>query len=225
MFELNQAIASWRASLQEGAGLNAAAADELEQHLLDSLPGFQELGLSEEEAFLLATHRVGQPDVLAPEYAKVSAAGLWRKRLPWMAAGVLCLLFVQTAAAAARSLGWGVAVWSGGGGAEMSWAGIAAEASIWLAAFAGLAAVLLRGAPLPSRVPGLAIAAAAMIGLALFRVTLMASLVQTVPAEHFGAAAQASATTNLLEGVGVPLACIALLLCLRPSSPTATVQT
>ena len=48
----------------------------MESHVRDSVIQLQSKGLSSEESFLVATHRVGSPEKLEPEFAKVN-------RNPW----------------------------------------------------------------------------------------------------------------------------------------------
>ena len=89
MFDLNEAIASWRSELSAGSVCGRSDLDELEAHLRDETDAFQSRGLSGQEAFWIAAHRLGSAAALAPEYAKVDPLRLWLNRLCWVAGGIL----------------------------------------------------------------------------------------------------------------------------------------
>ena len=82
--DLNAAIENWRQELAAQANLTAEVRRELETHLRDSIAGFQQRGLNDEESFWLARRRVGQPEQLAEEFAKADPAQVWRDRVFWM---------------------------------------------------------------------------------------------------------------------------------------------
>jgi hypothetical protein len=89
MFDLNKAISSWRMGLSERQTCAKSDIDELESHLREEIDSLTASKLSQQEAFLVATHRLGDPDSLATEFAKVNTSILWRKRLFWAGAGIL----------------------------------------------------------------------------------------------------------------------------------------
>jgi hypothetical protein len=89
MFDLNKAINSWRMNLSEKQTCAKSDIDEMETHLREEIESLTASKLSEQEAFLVATHRLGDPDTLADEFAKVNTSILWRRRLFWMVAGIL----------------------------------------------------------------------------------------------------------------------------------------
>ena len=82
-------VANWRTQAAQEETLGAEQLAELESHLLDSVDHLRELGLNDEEAFLLASRRLGQPQALAQEYRAADPALRWRKCLTWMLAGVI----------------------------------------------------------------------------------------------------------------------------------------
>jgi len=90
-FDLNQQLGRWRHELAE-QGVRAAEANELESHLHESTADFQTRGLSEEEAFWIARHRLGSAPDLAEQFAKVDPARVWRDRIFWAAALMLAVL-------------------------------------------------------------------------------------------------------------------------------------
>jgi hypothetical protein len=92
-FDLNAAIENWRNELAAQPNLAPDDRRELETHLRDSIAGFQQRGLNEEESFWLARRRVGQPQQLGEEFVKADPPKVWRERVFWMAAGALTALF------------------------------------------------------------------------------------------------------------------------------------
>ena len=83
-FDLTAALENWRAELAAQPNLTDEVRRELETHLRDTLAGFQQRGLTDEEAFWLARRRVGQPAQLSEEFVKADPAAVWRKRLFWI---------------------------------------------------------------------------------------------------------------------------------------------
>jgi hypothetical protein len=57
--------------------------DELESHLKDEIDRLKSQGLSEQEAFIVGTHRLGKPDALADEFAKVNESLWLRTKCFW----------------------------------------------------------------------------------------------------------------------------------------------
>ena len=90
-FDLNQALARSRQDLVQ-QGLTPAEANELESHLHDAMADLQPHGLSEEEAFWIARHRLGPAFDLADQFAKANPVRVWRDRLFWGAALTLAWL-------------------------------------------------------------------------------------------------------------------------------------
>ncbi len=71
-FNLQQAISQTISHLQELGSITISDYQELRAHLEDSTEMLISIGLSEEEAFLIAQKRLGHPQVLTEEYAKVN---------------------------------------------------------------------------------------------------------------------------------------------------------
>jgi hypothetical protein len=92
MFNLNQQIKKWRANLNASQSFKTIDIDELENHLIEEIEKLKLSGLSEEEAFIIATHRLGKIDYLSEEYAKVNTGLLWRKRFFW--SGIIILVWI-----------------------------------------------------------------------------------------------------------------------------------
>lgn len=89
MSDLDRRVAEWRSSLEPGLGIQAV--DELEDHLRTILDSLVATGLPDSEQWLIALHRLGQPQPLAAEFRKNGRSALWRDRLLWLAVEVALL--------------------------------------------------------------------------------------------------------------------------------------
>jgi hypothetical protein len=109
-FELNSALRSWRENLAQSSAFRGENLNELESHLRDSIAAWQSKGLSEYEAFFVATERIGAGHELQKEFEKVNRQAMWLERLLWMLIGVQAWMFVNgTAGTITESLlllGW-----------------------------------------------------------------------------------------------------------------------
>ena len=102
MFDLSKSLRDWQEQMRRGEGCSHEDIDELEEHLHEEMVGLTQAGLSREEAFLLATRRLGKVEVLNEEFGKVNTRFVWLNRLRWMAGGVLIYLGASTAEATFR---------------------------------------------------------------------------------------------------------------------------
>ncbi len=83
-FNLDQAVAAWRKELASHPGPGSEELRTLEAHLRDGFAALQGGQLSDEEAFLIARHRVGPARAVAGEFAKTAAPSWWRPRVFWV---------------------------------------------------------------------------------------------------------------------------------------------
>ena len=83
-FDLSGAIQKWRRDLAQSAAFHRADLDELEAHLRDAIPALQAAGLSSEEAFVVASRRIGTRQTLESEFGKINSGHSVRNR-PWLA--------------------------------------------------------------------------------------------------------------------------------------------
>lgn len=88
-FDLEAAIQTWRANLSEELAGQADALAELEEHLRTSVTALREAGLSDEEAFIVASRRLGPTQELGGEFQRADPAPIWRRRIFWIALGGL----------------------------------------------------------------------------------------------------------------------------------------
>lgn len=71
LYNLELEVAAWRQNMLNGA-LTPEDVEELIQHLRDEMSALQAKGLSEEEAWLVARKRIGQPVAINEEFCKVN---------------------------------------------------------------------------------------------------------------------------------------------------------
>jgi uncharacterized membrane protein len=87
-FDLNRAIQVWREDLALSPAIQREDLAELVSHLRDSIIQLEARGLSTEEAFLVATRRIGKRTHLEDEFGKVNSRSIWIERMLWMLIGV-----------------------------------------------------------------------------------------------------------------------------------------
>ena len=90
-FDLNTDIANWQQELTAQSNLTPDVRRELETHLRDCITELRQRGLNDEESFWLARRRVGHPQQLGEDFAKVDPAKGWRERIFWNAFVILLL--------------------------------------------------------------------------------------------------------------------------------------
>jgi hypothetical protein len=152
-FDLNRALLDWRSQLAAASPCRDEDLDEMESHLRDSVTALESRGLATDEAFLIATRRMGSGRGLAEELAKVHPGEAFRFRAAWMLVGMLLLGFATDLARVAS----GSAVLGGNrlhaGAAWLGWLGLAAGALILVAGAVLFARFASGGWSAPSR-PG-----------------------------------------------------------------------
>ncbi len=89
MHKLEEQISNWRHELASRESILPENIAELEDHLRTIVENFQEKGLTEEEAFLVAARRLGPTDQLSQEFGKVNIGLIWLQRVRWMIYGLL----------------------------------------------------------------------------------------------------------------------------------------
>jgi hypothetical protein len=86
-FDLNRALQTWRETLAQSPAFERENLNELESHLRDSIARLQTRGLSAEEAFMVATKRIGTNHSLEKEFGKVNSRSVWLDRVLWILVG------------------------------------------------------------------------------------------------------------------------------------------
>jgi hypothetical protein len=92
MSSLNDLIKQRKKGLSGEESLQSDDLAELEQHLRNSVTELRRSGLNDEEAFLVASSRLGNAAALEMEFRKVNGGRVWRRRIFWMLAGYVGLL-------------------------------------------------------------------------------------------------------------------------------------
>lgn len=78
-FNLNDKIDNWSKAYQKT--LSHEDIEELKSHLFDEIDTLKATGLTEEESFLIASHRLGDKKTITNEYAKVNKLAVFYQKL------------------------------------------------------------------------------------------------------------------------------------------------
>jgi hypothetical protein len=90
-FDLNRAISTWREAFSRTTPMGSEDLRELECHLRDLVGELRTSGLSEEEAFLISSRRLGRPESLADEFeAATNREAIWAGDFIWLLSGIFC---------------------------------------------------------------------------------------------------------------------------------------
>ena len=89
MRSLENLIENWRNELSAQPSFTQENMEELEDHLRMSLETLEKSGLSEEEAFLIASRRMGSTQNLDLEYGKINTVERWTRYIRWMVTRIL----------------------------------------------------------------------------------------------------------------------------------------
>ncbi|HML73059.1 MAG TPA: permease prefix domain 1-containing protein [Anaerohalosphaeraceae bacterium] len=98
MFQLEIAIENWKQQLLQHQTMTAADIEELQIHLLEEMDALTATGLNQEEAFLIASRRIGNPNDISCEFAKINHGVIWKNRFFWMIIGILILQIFSSCA-------------------------------------------------------------------------------------------------------------------------------
>jgi hypothetical protein len=220
MFDLEERLEQWRQRFTSMEALRGSDIEELEQHLRDSMAALTSNGLDAEEAFIIATRRVGAPGSVEREFAKVNGSHIWSQRVFWMAAGVLGYVVCGFAIAAIASLSQIFVVFTGGKGASVGFTAVAITCLGWMV----VAAALYRrwNKPSPDRlltrrsagVIGSWVVLAAAVAFAM-KVGMQVVFARLLPLSELGQAMMISAAANAMLPVLMPLALLIVMLTLQ----------
>ena len=76
---LEREIGQWRAYVEQSPTVDGADLEELEAHLRDQVADLTALGLSSDEAFMVAVKRLGAVDEMSREFAREHSGRLWQQ--------------------------------------------------------------------------------------------------------------------------------------------------
>ncbi len=111
MFDLNKAISHWRATMDAQPNIHNSDLDEFEDHVREEIQVLIPVGLTEEEAFLISSRRLGSPEVLSDEFAIADPGRRRSFRLTWMITGALALMVLWFAAEVLANMGTGALIY------------------------------------------------------------------------------------------------------------------
>lgn len=92
MSDIEKRIEQWRTDLADSEVMSRADIQEMESHLREEITHLGTSGLSDDEVFLVARHRLGDPTALEREFAKLRPHRGSVHRLYWAMMGVLLYL-------------------------------------------------------------------------------------------------------------------------------------
>ena len=131
MFELEKEITGWKQAVDGDGVVTPEETSELESHLRESVASLGEKGLTEQEAFMVATNRLGYPLALQEEYSKNNLTARWKQRVFWMLTGYLGLRVISDMVSVIGSTTAVAMAYGGFGGAASSVAMISLMAVAW----------------------------------------------------------------------------------------------
>ncbi len=79
---IEERIGEWRQHLDRHPSIHHVDTEELEDHLRSQIEALLEVGLNEEEAFLVAVKRLGDTHSLSREFAREYSERLWKQLMP-----------------------------------------------------------------------------------------------------------------------------------------------
>jgi hypothetical protein len=94
--DLEACLQQWRHQYEAQETFSTTQMEELESHLRESARSLVSPGLTEEEAFLIATRRLGQPTTLAKQFQTKGESAWWTRRLLWMLGGIVAYNALET---------------------------------------------------------------------------------------------------------------------------------
>lgn len=95
MFRLKDSIENWKQKLSLSNSFTNSDIEELESHLLEEIDTLKRKELTEEEAFFVATNRLGSVELLSSEFTKININSIYLKRVVWLLGGYLLISFIQ----------------------------------------------------------------------------------------------------------------------------------
>jgi hypothetical protein len=217
MFDLEQRLGEWKAGFASMESLREADVEELEQHVRDAMTSLTASGLDREEAFIIATRRVGAPAAVGREFAKVNGTHVWSQRAFWLVAGALGYVVCRMVIGASASIGALLVGLAGGSGSSMGYTAVALTCAGWLL----VAAMVyrwrdqrVRTAPLRRQSAGLfAISVTLTLGVAAaMSFGSQVALAQLMPVPEFGRASMMSNMVAWVTAVLMPLALFVVML-------------
>jgi hypothetical protein len=102
---LEERIGEWRSYFKRRQAVHAVDVEELEDHLRNQVEALTQMGLAEDEAFLVAVKRLGDMDSVSREFASEYSERLWKQLVVTPAAEATAGAHRETAAAIGLAIG------------------------------------------------------------------------------------------------------------------------
>lgn len=230
MSQLEELIQHWKKDLRPMEGLRPLDIEELEQHVRDSTADLTAKGLNDEEAFLIATRRLGEHCSLDREFGKVNGSHIWTRRAFWMLAGYLLMQICGMFVSGVVSLGQVFTVMMGGNGTVLACVAIGLTVAFWGGVFlwfcrwthaghdGGTFAQFLG----QSSTPVVVFAFMAIVAVTgLIKIGSQVALARLTSVQTYGEAALIFSWVNAAFAFLVPLAFIVLMLSMRRQLQTS----
>lgn len=94
MFGLTTSIENWKQNLSINNSFTNSDIEELESHLLEEIDLLKQKQLTDEEAFYVASSRLGSIELLSSEFIKINTSSIYLKRVAWFLGGYIIISFI-----------------------------------------------------------------------------------------------------------------------------------
>lgn len=234
MFDLSKAMDKWRRALSEKRMCSRGDVDELESHLRDEMDQLQKLGLSEQEAFMVGAHRLGEPAALAGEFAKVNKSLWLRTKVFYAGCGLFAYLTTAALSEALSKAFLLIVISLGLRGTVAGYLGLAFHI-ILFALFIILWLLIAKrfdvggeqfsrtATGIKGKMALLTIAFLLTVALAVAKLFIPVALTMRLGAVEYGQILMAANYIHLFWVIG-PIVLMSILIYLRPSRPLPAAQ-
>lgn len=223
MFNLENAIHDWKKRVQQVESVTQANIDELEEHLREAIADFVKKGLTEEEAFLVASMRLGDDAALSNEYCKVNGSTVWRRRVRWMLFGYVGGIALASGISGFSTCVGALSAYLGYGGVPAGVSGVIAGLASWTLVifFLYFRTWQTDHAPENDFISAGWLAVLVAVMLAGSGVGLVGRIVhaQIVPMDQYGVSMWWTSAGGLVIQSSIIAACMGLILTTRVRSP------
>jgi hypothetical protein len=217
MFDLEKQLEQWKQRFATFEGMRRSDLEELEQHVRDSVVALTSIGLNAEEAFVVATYRVGAPGPVVHEFAKVNGSHIWAQRVFWMTVGALGYAALALVIGALAALSQVVVSLAGATGAAVGYTAVGVTCLAWGA----LAAFMYNRRNEPARFSGLSsgviasLVACSVVVASGMKFGTALVLPRLMPVPELAEVVMISNAATLLSTVLLPLVLLIVILSLR----------
>lgn len=222
MSHLDELVKQWKDDLSHRESLQEDDLCELEQHLRDSVTELLGSGLSEDEAFLVASSRLGSVAALETEYRKVNGGLIWQRRVVWMLVGYVSLDILARLIEGVGSVAALFTAYAGASGTLMGFATILVSLLGWACLFRLMSGLAKNGdgrfiqhAQRMSPFVLVAISIGCILAGTLMPILGQGVVSRLVTVTLLGEAAFASAIGRLFLQIAIPTMCLFMIFSLK----------